>query len=53
MFFVTPVLLVMSVIFYIWGVKDHAKEPKYLGLCFLLAAVGTGVIEYIVLSGLR
>lgn len=52
MFFVTPVLLIMSVIFYMWGVKEHAKEPKYLALCFLLAALGTGVIEYIALTGL-
>lgn len=50
MFFVTVILLILSIVFYIWGVRSHSKETKYLGVCFFLAAIGTGVIEFFALT---
>ncbi len=52
MFFVTPVLFILSIVFYIWGEKAHSKETKYLGMCFLLGALGTGVVEFLAMAAL-
>lgn len=50
MFFVTIILCILGTIFVIWGKRAHSKETKMLGVCFFLAAIGTGVIEYFALS---
>ncbi len=50
MFFVTIILLILAVVFAVWGFRSGSKETLYLGGCFLLAALGTGVVEFFALS---
>lgn len=50
MFFVTVILLLLAVVFAVWGRRAHSRETMYLGLCFLAAAIGTGIIEFFALT---
>lgn len=50
MFFVTIILLILAVVFVIWGRRSGSRETMYLGICFFLAALGTGVIEFFALA---
>ncbi len=50
MFFVTIILVILGVVFAVWGVRAHSKETIYLALCFFAAALGTGVIEFFALT---
>lgn len=50
MFFVTIFLVILAVVFMIWGSRSESHETFYLGVCFLLAAVGTGIIEFFALT---
>jgi hypothetical protein len=51
MFFVTIILVVLAIVMYTWGVRAHSQDQKNVALCLILAAMGTGVIEYLA-SGL-
>ncbi|MBI1907847.1 hypothetical protein HYS28_00295 [Candidatus Uhrbacteria bacterium] len=53
MFFVTIILIVLTIVFYIWSKRAHNHELLYLAICFLLAAIGTGIVEFFALSALR
>ncbi len=46
MFFVTIILVVLSLTMYIWGVRSHSDDKKNLGVILFIGALGTGAIEY-------
>lgn len=50
MFFVTVILLILAAVFFVWGYRTRSRETMYLAVCFLFAALGTGVIEFFALS---
>ncbi len=50
MFFVTVILVILGVVFLGWGLREHSREIMYLAVCFFMAAIGTGIIEFFAMS---
>lgn len=49
MYFVTVILVLLSLFFVYRGLHGH-HEFLYLAFCFFMAALGTGIIEFLAFS---
>lgn len=53
MFFVSAILLLLSLFFIVWGVREESRETLMLGVALLMVGAGTALITFFAFSAIQ